>query len=362
MTKKAFWCMVVPIVFASTTIYAESSFFNLDETEGFKRYSISVGPLHVMPQGKAKAPKIRTAVKNGEVAKNGDITLSTVFENLDPDKEKENQSMQALLKIVDAFSDTYPASQSGTSTVSGIESWSMDGSGMTADDVTTLGIMINYHFNDKISFESKAGFPPKVDIQGKGKITAPFTAEANSTLLGIPLPTIYLKNDLPITDLESHGNSIATARAWTPMWELQYHFGQTGINKFRPYVGLGLMVAYFNELELNPSLEKDLIDSGHMIANMKNGRGGDTLIKGKKSTANPKVKLESELSFAPIATLGFTYDFNQNWFAVASISYAHLTGKTTIEVNDDKLGTLFSSEVDLEVNPIIGYAGVGYRF
>lgn len=361
MIKKAFWCLIAPIVFTSTQLYALPAIFTKDDSPDFKRHSISVGPLHVMPQGKPQGPKIRTAIKEGEVAKNGDIVLSTVFDNLDPDQEKKNSSMKALLKIVNAFSDTFPASSSGTSKVNGIESWTMNGTGMQADDVTTLGMMINYHFNDKISFESKAGFPPKVDIKGVGKITAPFTAESNAALLGIPLPTIYLKNDLFITDLESHGPSIATARAWTPMWELQYHFGQTGVNKFRPYMGLGLVVAYFNELELNPSLERDLIESGHMIANMKNGEGGAALAR-KKSTADPKVKLKSKISVAPIATLGFTYDLNPNWFAVASVSYTHLTSKTTIEVNDAKLGTLFASEVELEVNPIIGYAGVGYRF
>ena len=125
--------------------------------------------------------------------------------------------------------------------------------------------------------------------------------------------------------MEAHGPA-ASARAWTPAFEFQYHFGKTGVNKFRPYVGVGMMYAYFNELEINPQTEKDLIAAGHMIANIKEGNAGASL-EGKKSSANPKVKLEATDAFAPIATVGFTYDFNDKWFAVGSVSYAHLKMK-----------------------------------
>lgn len=308
-----------------------------------------------MPQGKIVPPEIKTSVKEGMIGKNGDITISTVYENLDPSKEAENRGMVLLLNVLDPIG-TLPSFLSGSTTVSGLESWTMNGAGMLADDVTTLGMMINYHYNDNISFESKASIPPKISIKGKGMITAPMTAVADSAV-----GKLYLKNDLKITNLEGHGDSVAEARAWTPMWEVQYHFGKSGVNKFRPYVGLGLVVAYFNQLKLNPSLESDLIQAGHMIANMKNGKGGDALA-GKKSSANPVVNLKSKISFAPIATVGFTYDMNENWFAVASVSYSHLTGKTSIAVSDEKLGYLFGSDTELEVNPIIAYAGVGYRF
>lgn len=361
MNKKILLCLAVSIASLSFHSQAESSFFSLDANADFKRFSISVGGLHVMPQGKAQAPKITTAVKEGEVAKNGDITLSTVYENLDPSVDQ--RGLESALRVLGILTGgSLPGALSGSSVVNGISSWTMDGAGMEAEDVTTLGILINYYFNDNISLETKLGIPPKVDIKGVGNITAPFTAVATPNLVGLPLEflNIKLKNDLQISNLEGHGK-VAEARAWTPMWELQYHFGQSGVNKFRPYLGLGLMVAYFNELELTPGLEKDLISAGHKIANMKTGEGGAALA-GKLSSANPVIDIDADISFAPIATLGFTYDLNPNWFAVSSISYAHLTGKTTIQVNDAKLGTLFASDVKLQINPIIGYAGIGYRF
>lgn len=35
---------------------------------------------------------------------------------------------------------------------------------------------------------------------------------------------------------------------------------------------------------------------------------------------------------------------------------------TTITVNDAKYGELINAKADIEINPILGYAGIGYRF
>ncbi len=45
--------------------------------------------------------------------------------------------------------------------------------------------------------------------------------------------SLELQNDIFITDLAAHGPA-ASARAWTPAFEFQYHFGKTGVNKFSP--------------------------------------------------------------------------------------------------------------------------------
>ena len=43
--------------------------FSLQDGDGFKRFSVSVGALHVMPQGKVNLPSQYTSVKDGETAK-----------------------------------------------------------------------------------------------------------------------------------------------------------------------------------------------------------------------------------------------------------------------------------------------------
>lgn len=351
--KKTLLCVATSIAALPMLTHADSPYFSLQDGDGFKRFSVSVGALHVMPQGKAQPFRVNTAIQNGYTADVGDIQSQTVKDNL-----KEGFDPPFLLETALNTLDTIPAAMSGTAEIHGLESWNNPGTGLEADDVTTLGIMTNYFFTDNVSFEVKAGIPPKVDLQGKGKIYAPFSATA--TPMGGALGNLELENDIFITDLEAHGPA-ASARAWTPAFEFQYHFGKTGVNKFRPYVGLGLMYAYFNELEINPRTEQDLIAAGHMIANIKQGQAGASL-EGTPSNANPKVELEASDAFAPVATVGFTYDFNEKWFAVGSLSYAHLQNDTTITVTDATHGELIRSKADIEVNPILAYAGIGIRF
>ncbi|WP_353142234.1 OmpW/AlkL family protein [Acinetobacter pragensis] len=357
--KKTLLCMATSMLAIPMISHADSPYFSLHDGDGFKRFSVSVGALHVMPQGKAQPFKVNTSVANGEKATVGDISIDSVKANLDPDMNPNISTW--FVDVLDKLgSDTLPGDLSGTAEINGLESWDNQGTGLEADDVTTFGIMTNYFFTDNVSIEMKAGIPPKVDLMGKGKIYAPFAAIATPELGIIDLPQIAMKNSLLITDLEAYGPA-ASARAWTPAAELQYHFGKTGVNKFRPYVGFGVMYAYFNELEINPRTEQDLIAAGHMIANIKDGKAGAAL-DGKASSANPKVDVEASDAFAPIATLGFTYDFNDKWFAVGSVSYAHLKSDTTITVNDDTHGELIRSKADIEINPILAYAGVGMRF
>ncbi|MFV5490648.1 OmpW family outer membrane protein [Acinetobacter sp. ASP199] len=372
MKKSTLLCMATGLIgITSVTQAADYSKYFSMEAKGFKRFSVSVGALHVMPQGKAQPFKVNTIVAEGETSNVGNVATADIIENRENDKINLANIIVNFLNSIKKDS-TLPSSLSGTADIYGLSYWDNPGTGLEADDVTTLGIMSNYFFTDNISFEMKAGIPPKVDLQGTGKIYAPFSAISSptgSTILG----KIDLKNDLLITDLSAHGPA-ASARAWTPAFEFQYHFGKTGVNKFRPYVGVGLMYAYFNELEINSRTEQDLIKAGHMIANIKDGEAGkalgiSTLAPDAAVPSNlasngstPKVKVEASDTFAPVATLGFTYDLNDKWFAVGSVSYAHLKNDTTITVSNDTYGTLITSKADIEVNPVIAYAGIGMRF
>lgn len=369
-------CMALPML-----SHAQSPYFSLKDGDGFKRFSVSVGALHVMPQGKAQPFQVDTIVAEGTKAKVGDVLGSSVVDAIDTSvsgASTKKSLLSSLLKGEEAILDTgitqqglisfkgsdgkqyLKSSIAGEAELDGLSTWNNPGTGLEADSVTTLGIMTNYFFTDNISLEMKAGIPPKVDLKGTGKIYAPLSGIATPGSIGSILGDLPLKKDIEITDLSAHGTA-ATARAWTPAAELQYHFGKTGVNKFRPYVGVGVMYAYFNELEMNPQIKQDLVNAGHMIANIKDDKAGAAL-DGKTSSANPQVNLEASSAFAPVATVGFTYDFNDKWFAVGSVSYAHLKGDTTITVSDATKGELIRSKADIDINPILAYAGVGVRF
>ncbi|MDN8361087.1 OmpW family outer membrane protein [Acinetobacter baumannii] len=374
MMKKSLFCMTAALFALPTVTSAASPYFSLKDGDGFKRFSVSAGWLHAMPQGSGNPVNINTSVAEGTKSKVGDVTVDSVLGAIDQstaDGKRKHDTLKTLtdnpltsLLITHKGEDgkTYLNSNiAGEATINGLSNWEAQGTGLEADNVDTVGIMANYHFSDNLSLEIKAGIPPKVDIKGKGNIYAPLSGIDKPGGIGTILGDIPLKQDIFITDL-TQGSKAASAHAWLPAVELHYQFGKSGVNKFRPYVGAGVMYAYFNELEMNSGIESDLIKAGHMIQNIHDGKAGAAL-DGKTSSAKPIVKLEATDTFAPIVTLGATYDFNPNWFAVGSVSYSKMNSEAKIYVTDQNTGKeLIKANTKIDIDPLITYLGVGYRF
>lgn len=341
--------------------HSESPYFSFKDGEGFKRFSISAGWLHAAPQGTANPLKNSTAVAEGTKSKVGDVSKSAV---LDAAIKESNPIIYGAISLYPG--EIIPSSLSGTSTINGLSNWQAPNTGLEADSVDTLGILANYYFTDNWSLEIKAGIPPTVNLKGKGMAYAPLRGSNSPALdfgaLNIPLgSSIELKKDIPITDL-SQGSKAASARAWLPAAEIHYQFGKSGINKFRPYIGAGVIYGYFDKVKLNPSIEADLVAAGHRIQNILDNKAGAAL-DNKLSSADPRVKVEAGDSFAPIVTLGATYDFTPNWFAVGSVSYAKMSSTTKITVINNNTGNeLIHSSTKIDIDPLITYLGVGYRF
>ncbi|MFW1944405.1 OmpW family protein [Acinetobacter guillouiae] len=345
----------------------------------YKRFSVSAGWLHVMPQGKANPFNINTSVKNGTNATVGSISTTSFLNSVDPNAMGEdlggvpfNQKEVLTEFLNDAFMQTLLTDGkgnilpevAGTANIHGLENWQAKGTGLEVDDVDTLGLMLNYYINDNVSLQLIGGIPPKVDIKGKGEILAPLTGLATSPneLVNILFPDgIGLNQAIPITNLGNKSKA-ASVRAWTPALEAQYQFGQSGVNKLRPYVGVGVMYSHFTDIKLNSQIKSDLVAAGHMIQNVLDGKAGAAL-DGKPSSANPYVRVKTTDAIAPIVSLGATYDINENWFGVASVSYAKLNNQAKIDVVDAKTGKrLINSTTKVDIDPLITYVGVGYRF
>ncbi|SPL72640.1 OmpW/AlkL family protein [Acinetobacter stercoris] len=335
----------------------------------FKRFSISAGWLHVMPQGNANPFNINTAVANGTNSTVGAISPNGFLNALDPSakvpdtdqtyKDTLTQliNMPGLEELLKDENGNVKPEITGSATVNDLDRWESRGTGLEADDVDTLGLMFNYYINDNVSLQLIGGIPPKVDIKGKGEIFAPMSGMAH-TGIGLDIP---LLQDIPITTLGNKSKA-ATVRAWTPALEAQYQFGKSGVNKFRPYIGAGLMYSHFSNIKLNGQIKADLISAGHMIQNVLDGQAGAAL-DGKSSNANPFVRVKTTDAIAPIISLGATYDFTSNWYAVASVSYAKLNNRANIDVIDSKTGKqLIHASTKVDIDPLITYLGVGYRF
>ena len=360
----ALTCAIATPLFFSQSAFAEFDYFKTDGS--FKRFSVSAGWLHAAPQGKANPMQTTTAAKDGTVAKNGSIKVDTVKDIIDDPKQDTINGLLDFVSLGNGNLDLgdVPAlgNLSGTSVINGLGNWSSAGTGLKAEDADTVGLLFNYYMNDNWSVELKAGIPPKVDILGQGQVFAPLTGTVTpGKVVGIPLPEFNISKDIPITDLTQGDGVASSARAWLPAAEVHYQFGKSGVNKFRPYIGAGVLYAYFNDIELNPGIRQDLEMAGHQIQNIKDDKAGAAL-ENKLSGSGMSVDVEADSAFAPIVTLGATYDFNDRWFGVGSISYAKLNSDTTITVKNDAGEELIRSSTTLDIDPYITYLGVGYRF
>lgn len=346
--------------------------FAYADSTNYKRWAVSAGWMHVMPQGKANSTHVTTAVAEGgsygvgslwgrdianyatnvsEIGGMGGLVLKGIIKSglADPNYKVKDDLMKGA-----------------KSNITGISDYTADG-GMEIDDTDTLGLTLSYFVNDKVSLELVGGLPPKVDVKGVGEIRAVALSTANTPGIGIPptyLNGLELLKDTLITDLGAHG-TVAEVTAWTPAVTAKYHFGTSGKNKFRPFVGAGVVYGHFNKLKLNGGVEEDLIQAGYMIDNILNGRAGEALHGGKgSSTATPEVKVKTSDAFAPVLTAGFSYDFTERWFSTGSLSYMpNFNNVATVTVTDTSTGTqLIKSTTKIDLDPLVTYVGVGYRF
>lgn len=369
MIDKIFLLSLVVVSAVMQTAYANKD---------FKKHSVSIGWIHIMPQGKANPFNINTVIKDDQKYKIGSIGVQTFKNSIDRSKVPEtgvvlkesDQQLRApviaprlkmLENLLVIFGSRVPEHVSGQAQLNGLEAWHVENSGLEAKRSDTFGLMYTYNFDEHISFQVKAGIPPKVKIKGVGQI------DVNTTGIAYPESyfnkvTVPLKERKIITNFELE-KSVSEVRSWTPAFEVQYVFGMPNENKLRPFVGLGVLYAKFTHIKLNANTKNDLIAAGHMIQNVVDGKVGNAVENVKKSSADIKVKAKSSDEIAPIITLGVNYDITDSIFATASISYSKLNTRTDIVtknmVNNE---TLVQSSTRLDIDPVVTYLGVGYRF
>lgn len=365
--------ILTQIVFTSTLAICA----NISYAGDFNRFSVSAGWLHVMPQSNANPFRINTAVQSESSYTVGSISTTSLLNSISSDALIDGAPAKSYLQnllssmssdqliaanILDTSGKVTPTT-SGLTSINGIDKWTERGTGLEAKNFDTLGLMLNYYINDNVSLLLIGGFPPKVDIKGKGAVVAnmeglAFPGGAMSPLFPNGLP---LKEGIPITNL-GEKNKAASVRAWTPTIEVQYQFGKSGVSKFRPFVGVGVMYAHFTNIKLNGEIAADLVAAGHKVQNILDNKAGMAL-DGLPSSGNMRVKVKTIDSFSPVVTLGATYDITSKWYGVASISYSKMNNDAIISVLNSTTGNqLLKGITKVDIDPIITYLGLGYRF
>lgn len=211
--------------------------------------------------------------------------------------------------------------------------------GFEVQDADTGGVMLDYFVNDNVSLELVLGVPPKMELSGKNNIIA---------------------SGIPVVSLDKYSKA-ATTDAYTPTFTGRYHFGSIN-NKFRPYVGAGLMYAHFSDVKTDSRINSELATTINGTLNALHPEFG-----GKLDVKPNLGKVKVDDAIAPVVTLGADYNITKEWFATASVSYAHLQTDAKINVNGVAPGTntpttLLSGHSKIEINPIVTYLGIGYRF
>lgn len=203
------------------------------------------------------------------------------------------------------------------------------GTSFSAHDADTVALIYTYAFDAHLSGQFVAGYPPPFELTGQG----------TSSFVG---------------DLEQYG-TLAEAKQLSPTAIAIYTFRDPA-EAFRPYVGLGVTYTRFTDIELNPALEQAFVNA------VKTRTGG--------AAQQVSVRAEAESSWDPVVVLGAEYRFAPRWYAIGSVSYlpldtrAAVTTTITQSANPALLptGDFTRSEAEADLDPIVTFLGVGYRF
>lgn len=272
------------------------------------------------------------------------------------DESPRNQISAGWLRVqTNEKSDELSTTSNGTTTTS-------PGTSSELNNANTLGLTYTRFFTDNWSAQFVGGVPPEFELTGKGHT--------------------------PFGNLESF-DKLATVRQWSPTLLGIYTFGSPN-QALRPYVGIGVTYTKFDNIELDKGFESAMINTGNQAitagayAKGTNGRSlqsdaangvftpgspnfnaqlaGAYSQSAAYAAANPaSVDVKADSSVDPVATIGLDYHISDRWYAQGSVSYLPLATTATITLKSSA-GTLATSKASLDINPIVTYIGIGYRF
>lgn len=200
------------------------------------------------------------------------------------------------------------------------------------ENVATLGLTYTYHADDNVSIQVVGGIPPKLELSGSGEST--------------------------VGDLSQFKN-IATTRAYSPTVVGIYTFGDRA-QKLRPYVGVGVSYSKFEDIKIDKGFDAAARGRGAGLVNMALAAANDP--RAGHITADMfSTRAEADDSIDPVLVLGLDYKLNEKWSAQASISYIPLETSATVYI-DGPTGEVANMTASMEVNPIVSYVGLAYRF
>ena len=183
------------------------------------------------------------------------------------------------------------------------------GSSASISNADTLGLAFTHFFTDNFALTADLGVPPKFKLYGGGTLAS----------LG----------------------QLGKAKQWSPAVIAKWYFGDKN-SQLRPFVGVGVTRVWYSGVQLTPSLQAAVTPA----------------IFGGPGTASANLSS----SWAPVANVGLTYNFNAKWSLGFSVAYIPL--KTDAEIiGRNNAGTVISRNTTrLTIDPLVTFLSVGYKF
>jgi outer membrane protein len=183
------------------------------------------------------------------------------------------------------------------------------GSGASIDSADTLGLAITHFWTDNFATTLDAGIPPRFHLKAEGAVLA----------------------SQGVTD-------IGSAKQWSPAIVAKWFFGDAK-SKFRPFIGAGVSYVWYTGVELSQPFQNAATITG--------------------ATGTSSAHLSS--SWAPVANVGATYNFDDNWSLSLSVSYIPLKTNADVTTTGGGAGTTVA-HTTLTIDPLVTFLSVGYRF
>jgi outer membrane protein len=207
------------------------------------------------------------------------------------------------------------------------------GTGLSTKSADTVGLVGTHFFTDHIATTFVGGLPPTFELNGHGTIRPPGPAGALGT-----------------QDLGQTNPIVKSVRQWSPALIFQYYFNAPTA-KFRPFAGLGVSYNFFTDVKLSSGFVASTQNNLGAVLAAGAGKPGQTSVEGKASS-----------SWQPVFNVGATYNFDQHWGVVASVTYIPLKSTSSVIIKAADGTELATSNADLKADPIITYVAVSYRF
>lgn len=136
-------------------------------------------------------------------------------------------------------------------------------------------------------------------------------------------------------DLKAAGIKVASAQQFSPTLLLKYYFLDAE-DKFRPYVGVGVSRVSFRKV-----------------------RG----VQYTQEDVNWETSVDFKTKWAPVANVGFTYQFTDQLFGGVSVSYMPVKSGVLTKTNlDNPKAPVTRGTTNLKLNPITTFVSIGYKF